>query len=654
MWRAISIACSAGLILLTGLLLLVRIRAPTDGVTIKLIAANGMVVEPIPGATTDLHDGDIVQAIDGVSVTAALPLPLPGITIPKAAHWQAEASIPYQIMRAGQRMVIPVRLHHYPLQSILASRWPVMLYIAVWLVVSLTLRLAKPNDFAAQLVFWIGLCMGSGVFSYFLGEPLSSLFDGASFWLFQIARYVYFFAFIFAIAATLTIFQMQQIAWLGHLAKRPLGFASIPWLILIAAQLLSIAVMPSAQHWLAVRIVGGGIIEMVDVLILIGMAIGSYLAHLQIFTRHYFRWAAAFAVICGGGIILFLYIPFLTGNQSYINFNALALLELPYPLIFAFVLLRQRIVDVVFVPLLITSCIFLTGVVIDNVLAGYLQVVTAQWPPSVRSTVALLVATAVAPLFWRFWQRNINWLLYGDCDDPSAILSHLGQRLDQIAAPTEIFQELVETIAQLMRVSYVALRIKQGDQFLLIAASGSATADAMTIELRQHSETIGQLVLARARFWRMSQVEQRLVEGLVQQAAHVISLLRLTQDLQHAREHLVTVREEERRRLRHDLHDGLGAALAACRLMAHSIRATMANEPRVAERTLNALDGALKETIESVRQLVYNLRPPKLDDLGLIGALRDQAEQYQQQQPGASLTIRVLAPANLGPLPVAT
>jgi len=367
-----------------------------------------------------------------------------------------------------------------------------------------------------------------------------------------------------------------------------------------------------------------------------------------------FRWGAAFAVISCGGLILLLYVPFLLGNHYIVDFNILALLVIPYPLLYAFMILRERIVDLVVVPLLIAIGVALTSIGIFDVLSGYLHAAVPQWPVQLDDGLTLAAMLATMPFLIRFWQRNINWLLYGDRDDPTTIMGQLGQRLELIAAPTAIFPVLVETTAQVLRLPFVALQLKKDEQIVRLAVYGKESREVRTIELRHHNEIIGQLVLARPRFGgRLSLVEQRLVEGLVQQAAHVIYATQVTEDLQRAREHLVTVREVERRRLRNDLHDGLGASLVACRMMNHSVRELFARDLPAAERILAAQGQALEETSANVRLLIDNLRPPKLDDLGLVGAIRAQADQYMQQDETGRLAIRVSAPEDLGPLPVA-
>src|SRR5207247_4530455 len=91
----------------------------------------------------------------------------------------------------------------------------------------------------------------------------------------------------------------------------------------------------------------------------------------------------------------------------------------------------------------------------------------------------------------------------------------------------------------------------------------------------------------------------------------------LAADLQQTRERIVTAREEERRRLRRDLHDGLGAQLAALIMQAGSARTLLRSDPDAADQKLADLREELRSAVADVRRLVLGLRPPALDELGL-------------------------------------
>jgi signal transduction histidine kinase len=130
----------------------------------------------------------------------------------------------------------------------------------------------------------------------------------------------------------------------------------------------------------------------------------------------------------------------------------------------------------------------------------------------------------------------------------------------------------------------------------------------------------------------------------------------MTADLQRSRGRLVTAREEERRRLRRDLHDGLGPALAGVAMKLDAAGALVEQDPAAAREQLAQLRAETSEAIDDIRRLVYELRPPQLDELGLVGAIEERAARLAVEDGGArhgGLSVRVEAPPELPPLPAA-
>jgi two-component system, NarL family, sensor kinase len=123
----------------------------------------------------------------------------------------------------------------------------------------------------------------------------------------------------------------------------------------------------------------------------------------------------------------------------------------------------------------------------------------------------------------------------------------------------------------------------------------------------------------------------------------------LSQELQRSRERLVAAREEERRRLRRDLHDGLGPILTAVTLKADAARSVLAAAPDRADGLLAELRGDAKQAIGDLRRIIYDLRPAPLDELGLLGALGEQVDRFGRQ--GLSVTLQT--PPALPALPAA-
>jgi signal transduction histidine kinase len=109
--------------------------------------------------------------------------------------------------------------------------------------------------------------------------------------------------------------------------------------------------------------------------------------------------------------------------------------------------------------------------------------------------------------------------------------------------------------------------------------------------------------------------------------------------LRRSREHLITAREEERLRIRRDLHDGLGPTLAGLSLQASSLKRLIATQPEAAQVGVDELRSELRKAISEVRGLVHDLRPPSLDQLGLKGALEQLAEGLERPDDQAPMRI---------------
>ncbi|OLT20851.1 two-component sensor histidine kinase [Actinomadura sp. CNU-125] len=108
-------------------------------------------------------------------------------------------------------------------------------------------------------------------------------------------------------------------------------------------------------------------------------------------------------------------------------------------------------------------------------------------------------------------------------------------------------------------------------------------------------------------------------------AATIPHLHRIAADLQRSRERILAGREEERRRLRHDLHDGLGPTLASLAMSLDAARITLACEPERTDPLLADVRERLACAVGQVRELAHGLRPPALDDLGLVAAIESYA-----------------------------
>jgi two-component system NarL family sensor kinase len=142
------------------------------------------------------------------------------------------------------------------------------------------------------------------------------------------------------------------------------------------------------------------------------------------------------------------------------------------------------------------------------------------------------------------------------------------------------------------------------------------------LPLRHAGELVGVLrVGLRDHAPALDPTDERLVADVAQQAGAVAHAVRLTRDVQLAYDRLATARDEERHRIRRDMHDDLGPLLAGVVLgLGAARRAADGRLPEQAE-LLARLQAQVQAGLEDVKGLIADLRPTALDELGLVAAL---------------------------------
>jgi signal transduction histidine kinase len=278
----------------------------------------------------------------------------------------------------------------------------------------------------------------------------------------------------------------------------------------------------------------------------------------------------------------------------------------------------------------------------------------AWWPPALA---AALAALTLIPLRERL-QRGVTRVVYGRWHEPYEVLAGLGQDLEAAADIDRLLDAAVTELTTGLDLRDVSVRDLDRT---VIAGTGStapsAGADAhaaagpetASIPLLAYGTAVGSLTY-RAPDRPLSAAEERLLHDLARQLGGALHARLLRQDLQRARERLVLAREEERRRLRRDLHDGIGPALAGLTLKAETARALLPPGSDSASRQLHDLSEEIRRTVVDVRRLVEGLRPPALDELGLAGAC---AQAVERLTAGSGLAASVQASDDLPALPAA-
>lgn len=433
------------------------------------------------------------------------------------------------------------------------------------------------------------------------------------------------FAFLFAPADALVADEPERAALLGAFgswsADLPLPDAA--WAVMLAAALPCLAI---------------GLV--LSLIVCIGRRAGADAEE-----RAQLRWLVWSGVVFVGSLLIYPLVPTvvvdvllavtigLISASVVIAVTRYRLYEidrlLSWTLVYAALIAAIVAVDVLVV--------LLVGSTIDDRVAMLLAVVA--------------VTVAYAPLRSRLFAFATR-LVSGRRGEPYAVVSSLGDRLDRSTDPRAQLGDLAEAVAEAFASPYVRVELERGadaaDQAEpLVASYGAEAEHPVEIPIDHGGQVIGRIRMAPGRRPLASDRDRRLLGDLVRLAAAAIRNAELGRELQVIRERLVVAREEERSRLRRDLHDGLGPLLGGVKLRLEAARNLAARDP---ERSLALVDAAIDdqaEVIDEIRRIVHDLRPPALDDLGLVRALQQQAERLSG--PGFAVRVDGDLPRHLPP-----
>ncbi len=237
----------------------------------------------------------------------------------------------------------------------------------------------------------------------------------------------------------------------------------------------------------------------------------------------------------------------------------------------------------------------------------------------------------------------VDQLLFGDRPDPLQAATRVVDRIgdDPVLALRAIREALV--------LPYASLRA-EGQT---LATSGTEVTHTRTLPLQLGDDAVGEIVVGlRAGELTLSTGDEDVLRIVAPLLAQTLRATALARDLQESRGVAIAAIEDERRRLRRDLHDGLGPTLSGVAFSADAARNHLTNDVGAADALLARLRDDTTQAIGEVRRLVEGLRPATLDELGLVGAVRQHAANLHAAE-GRSLEVTIDTPDALPDLSAA-
>ncbi|XVQ88627.1 sensor histidine kinase [Microbispora siamensis] len=323
---------------------------------------------------------------------------------------------------------------------------------------------------------------------------------------------------------------------------------------------------------------------------------------------------------------------------------------IPFAILFAALRYRLYGIDTVISRTFVTAGLlgtisavyFGVGAVSSLIVSGYHQV---------AGLAAALFAGGFFQPLRRVLQRVVDRALYGRVGDPALLAERLTQEVRR-ADPADALASVVTVIREGLAVEGVAVEIADGRPRYV--ESGQVGPSPREVPLVWHGEPVGRLLVGPPGARRFAAAhDERVLATLLPYVADVAHAVRMAADLQRSRERILAAREEERRRLRRDLHDGLGQTLGAMAMTINLARISLAKSPDTADNLLRDLRTGMDAVAGDIRELVYGLRPPALDDLGLAEAVRALAKETLPAGTDGVENVSVRVDGDLAGLPAA-
>lgn len=641
---------------------------PADG--FEWVPLNGKVeeIDPTAPAAAALKLGDAVVELDGVPLAQVNSL---------YAGKQPGDQVILTMRRDGEERAVPIRLIAPSLAVLVSRLEPLLIALCFWALGTIVLAF-KPADSTARLFYWFSQ-VSSGALAF------GALSTTRVFWASQVFSLLLWFIGPLTIHFHLRFPKTTSMPHQRFLLTLLYGLAVVGSLLGLTEDSGWIRTGSLQLSSTAVRVyLGASLMAAVVLLAIAYRRAASSQAQRQI---RLVVLGAALALIPIGGLAL---LPEALLGQPLIPYSAAFLFLLAIPLAYGYSLIRYRLLhfdrpisrSLVYVFLIALLAIFYS--LLSTGLSALLPHAFAR-EPWIQLALALVVAVTFVP-FRDQLQKLIDWVFYGGWYNYRTAVQQLSQVLDEVTDAPSFARILVDSLQKTLKLECACMLLP--DQAGAFSARGSTNfcpfqceglirldANGTLVQFLQRERLpitddllrqrmIGRLLTrieqrilacAQPRLWVPLVGRERLLGILVlgpkqgddlfdgedfqilevvrRQASVTIqniSLLRALQqhatDLERLHQQLLRAREEERKRLARELHDEIIQALVGLHYeLSHSQVAAAPTQDGQVEQ----LQQQVHQIMAALRNVCTELRPPALDSLGLVSAVRSRLRELE-------------------------
>ena len=588
----------------------------------------------VPVDATQLRQRDVIVSVDGTPLGSRRFRVLPRDSLPPGA------TVTYGVLRGGVLLQVQVRLRRYPLGPVLASQPGALLCVACLDAVALLVMAHRPRDQAARMMLLLGFLLPLTGWQWPAGLQAVDIVTGhfGSYLVSEVAASLVWAALLcFSL-----VFPRPVEAFERRPVLRGLLFA-LPFVLYglrVASSRLTGA--GHREQLAAAASVSTPAARVFPLLVIAVLITRSRFARSAL-ERRQVRWLLVGLAGALAPYALLGALPTAIWGQGLVPSSWLTVAFAAVPVTMGLGILRHRLFDIQVVisrSLLYLTATAAAAVAYTAVTLGLGRFAGHGIAPVLASGAVALVVLSVRDR----WSRSVTRLLYGERGNPYGVIDRLSH-IDPGQPPRDVLSEIAETVASALRLPSVALEVTMpAGEAERVEVGRARTADIAVVPLTYHDQELGRLLLTtsagREPFGR---ADARLLADLGWHVAAAVNAVRVSLTLQRARQRLVTTREEERRRIRRDLHDGLGPTLAAAAMQLEVARALVDRDPPGAQEVIGKVHAAAQAALTDIRRLVDDLRPAALDQLGLLSALRERASYFVGLPRPAGATDRLLS-----------